>query len=195
MTLKLNVMGLAIAIPLSLLISYSSVIPIFQPFNKAVQALRYIPVIGFNLAFLTLFAIGWWMKVAMFVTGMSFFLVTSMTGVIAGIPRMKYELARVLGYNDRSLFYSVVIRPTLPRMVEAVSESAAMGWIMIVAIETFNRTEGGIGSQIYIYNDTNQLAEVYAYLFVIGVIAMAQDLFFSLIKRVLFPYSLITERS
>lgn len=194
-TLKLNIVGLAIAIPLSLLLSYLSVIPLFQPVNKAAQALRYIPVIGFNLIFLTLFAIGWWMKVAMLVTGMTFFLVTSMTGVVADIPRMRYELARVLGYNDWQVFYSVVVRPTLPRMIEAVAANAAIGWIMIVAIETFNRTEGGIGSRICIYNDTNQLPEAYTYLIVIGMIAMAQDLFFSLSKRLLFPYSRIAERS
>lgn len=194
-TLKLNVVGLAIATVASLLIAYLSVIPLFRPLNKTVQLLRYIPVVGFNLAFLTLLAIGWWMKLAMLVTGMTFFLVTSMTGVVADIPRMRYELARVLGYNDLQTLYSVVVRPTLPRMIEAVAANAAIGWIMIVAIETFNRTEGGIGSRICVYNDTNQLDQVYVYLIVIGVIAMAQDLFFSFIKRVLFPYSLIAERS
>jgi ABC-type nitrate/sulfonate/bicarbonate transport system permease component len=193
--LKLNVIGLAIATTASLIIAYLNVIPLFQPLNKTVQLLRYIPVVGFNLAFLTLLAIGWWMKLAMLVTGMTFFLVTSMTGVVADIPRMRYELARVLGYNDWQVFYSVVVRPTLPRMIEAVAANAAIGWIMIVAIETFNRTEGGIGSQICIYNDTNQLTQVYVYLIVIGIIAMAQDLFFSLSKRLLFPYNRIAERS
>jgi len=194
-TLKLNVVGLLYSSLISLVISYLSVIPLFQPFNKMVQWLRYIPIVGFNLVFLTLFAIGWPMKVAMLTTGMSFFLVTSMTGIIAGIPRMKYELAKVLGYNDWQVFYSVVIRPTLPQMIDMVAQNAAMGWVMITAIETYNRTEGGIGSQIYAYSSTNQLAEVYAYLFIIGVIAVAEDLLFSLLKRLLFPYSQIAERA
>lgn len=33
-------------------------------------------------------------------------------------------------------------------------------------------SEGGIGSQICIHNDTDQLAQVYAYLILIGVIAV-----------------------
>lgn len=66
---------------------------------------------------------------------------------------------------------------------------------MITAIETFNRTEGGIGSQIYAYTSTNQLAEVYAYLLIIGAIAVIEDGLLSLIKRVLFPYSTIAERA
>jgi NitT/TauT family transport system permease protein len=171
------------------------VLPVLQPFNKIVQWLRYIPIIGFNLVFLTLFAIGWPMKVAMLTAGMSFFLVTSMTAVIESIPKLKYELARVLGYNDWQTFFSVIVRPTLPSMIDMVAQNAAMGWVMITAIETYNRTEGGIGAQIFAYNATNQLAEVYAYLIIIGVIAIIEDALFKLIKRVLFPYSVIAERA
>src|SRR5262245_17652242 len=194
-TLKLNIVGLIYSAIISAAVSYLSVIPLFQPLNKMVQWLRYIPIVGFNLVFLTLFAIGWPMKVAMLTIGMSFFLVTSMTGVIAAIPRMKYELAKVLGYNDRQVFYSVVMRPTLPSMIDMVAQNAAMGWVMITAIETYNRTEGGIGSQIYAYSSTNQLAEVYAYLLIIGVIAAVEDWIFKFLKRLLFPYSLIAERA
>ena len=194
-TMKLNVVGVTYATIISIAIAYLSVIPVFQPFNKMVQWLRYIPIEGFNLVFLSLFTIGWPMKVAMLTTGMSFFLVTSMTGVVASIPRMKYELAKVLGYSDWQVFYSVVMRPTLPHMLEMVAQNAAIGWVMITAIETYNRTEGGIGSQIYSYSATNNLAGVYAYLMIIGVIAALEDLFFSLIKRLVFPYSLIAERA
>ncbi len=194
-TLKLNIVGLGYAAIISLLIAYLSVIPLFQPLNKMVQWLRYIPIVGFNLVFLTLFAIGWPMKVAMLTTGMSFFLVTSMSGVIAAIPRLKYELAKVLGYNGRQVFYSVVVRPTLPSMIDMIAQNAAIGWVMITAIETYNRTEGGIGSQIYAYSSTNNLAEVYAYLLIIGAIAVLEDWFFVLLRRMLFPYSLIAERA
>ena len=194
-TLKLNIVGLLFSSIISLIVAYLSVIPLFQPFNKIVQWLRYLPIVGFNLVFLKLVTIGWPMKVAMLTTGMSFFLVTSMTGVIAAIPKMKYELARVLGYNDWHLFYSVVVRPTLPQMIDMIAQNAAIGWVMITAIETYNRTEGGIGSQIYSYNSTNQLAEVYAFLIVIGVIAVLEDWLFALLKRLLFPYSQIAERA
>src|SRR5262249_46649142 len=54
-TLKLNIVGLGYAAILSVLIAYLSVIPLFQPLNKTVQWLRYIPIVGFNLVFLTLF--------------------------------------------------------------------------------------------------------------------------------------------
>ena len=66
------------------------------------------------------------------------------------------------------------MRPTLPAMIDITAQSAAMGWVMIVAIETFNRTEGGIGAAIYSYSSTNQKAEVYVYLVIIGLIAVSR---------------------
>ncbi len=193
-TIKLNVVGLIYSTIISLIISYLSVIPVFQPFNTFVKLLRYIPFIGFTLIFFSLFTIGWPTKVAMLTTGMTFFLVTSMTDAINSIPRMKYELAKVLGYNDWQIFYNVVVRPTLPQMIDMVAQNAAIGWIMITSIETYSRNEKGIGTQLYAYYSTNNLPEVYGLLVIIGFIALLEDSLFSLLKRYLFPYSVIAER-
>lgn len=194
-TLKLNIVGLFFASVVSLLIAYFSVLPILQPLNQILQWFRYLPIVAFNLVFLSIFTIGWSMKVAMLSTGMAFFLITSMTAEIGQIPKLKYELARVLNYGDFKVFWTVVLRPTLPAMIDIVAQSAAMGWVMIVAIETFNRTEGGIGAAIYSYSSTNQKAEVYVYLIIIGIIAILEDQFFYWLKRILFPYTTISERA
>lgn len=194
-TLKLNIVGLFFASVVSLIIAYLSVLPIMQPFNQILQWFRYLPIVAFNLVFLSLFSIGWSMKVAMLSAGMAFFLITSMTAEIAQIPKLKFELARVLNYSDWKVFWTVVVRPTLPQMIDIVAQSAAMGWVMIVAIETFNRTDGGIGAAIYSYSATGQKAEVYVYLIIIGIIAVLEDQFFYWLKRLLFPYTTISERA
>ncbi len=194
-TVKLNIVGLFFASVISLIIAYFSVFPLLQPFNQILQWFRYLPIVAFNLVFLSIFTIGWSMKVAMLTAGMGFFLITSMSAEIAKIPKLKYELARVLNYSDWKVFWTVVVRPTLPAMIDTVAQSAAMGWVMIVAIETFNRTEGGIGAAIYSYSATNQKAEVYVYLIIIGIIAILEDQFFYWLKRILFPYTKISERA
>jgi ABC-type nitrate/sulfonate/bicarbonate transport system permease component len=194
-TVKLNIVGLFFASVISIIVAYFSVLPLLQPFNQILQWFRYLPIVAFNLVFLSIFTIGWSMKVAMLTAGMGFFLITSMTAEIAQIPRLKYELARVLNYSDWKVFWTVVVRPTLPAMIDTVAQSAAMGWVMIVAIETFNRTEGGIGAAIYSYSATNQKAEVYVYLIIIGIIAILEDQFFYWLKRLLFPYTQIAERA
>jgi ABC-type nitrate/sulfonate/bicarbonate transport system permease component len=194
-TLKLNIVGLFFASILSLLVAYLSCLPLLQPLNQILQWFRYLPIVAFNLVFLSIFTIGFSMKVAMLSAGMAFFLLTSMTAEIGQIPKLKFELARVLNYGDWKTFWTVVVRPTLPSMIDVVAQSAAMGWVMIVAIETFNRTEGGIGAAIYSYSSTNQKAEVYVYLIVIGIIAILEDQFFYWLKRIVFPYTTIAERA
>lgn len=194
-TLKLNIVGLFFASVMSLIIAYLSCLPFMQPLNQVLQWFRYLPIVAFNLVFLSIFTIGWSMKVAMLTAGMAFFLITSMTAIIGQIPQLKFELARVLNYGDWKTFWTVVVRPTLPAMIDTVAQSAAMGWVMIVAIETFNRTEGGIGSAIYSYSATNQKAEVYVYLIVIGIIAVLEDQFFYWLKRIVFPYTTVAERA
>ncbi|HRH41680.1 MAG TPA: ABC transporter permease subunit [Pyrinomonadaceae bacterium] len=195
LTLKLNLFGLFWATSISLIISYFSVIPLLKPLNQFVQWLRYIPIVSFNLIFLFIFGIGSGIKIAMFAAGISFFLITGMTAEINSIPRLKFELARVLNYSDWRVFYTVVFRPTMPAMIDLIAQNAAIGWIMIVTIESFNRTEGGIGAQICAYAETNQQAEIYVYLFIIGIVAILEDQFFVWIKRLFFPYTMIHEKS
>ena len=194
LTLKLNIFGLFWAVLVSLIISYISIIPLLKPLNQMVQWLRYIPIVSFNLIFLFIFGIGSGIKIAMFAAGISFFLITGMTAEINAVPRLKFELARVLNYSDWRVFYSVVCRPTLPAMIDLIAQNAAIGWIMIVTIESFNRTEGGIGAQICGYTETNQQPEIYVYLLIIGIIAVLEDQFFVWIKRLLFPYTKIQEK-
>lgn len=194
-TVRLNIVGLFFATIISLFIAYLSCLPLLQPLNQILQWFRYLPIVAFNLVFLSIFTIGFSMKVAMLTAGMAFFIITSMTAEIGRIPKLKFELARVLNYGDWKTFWTVVVRPTLPAMIDIVAQSAAMGWVMIVAIETFNRTEGGIGASIFSYSATNQKAEVYVYLIIIGVIAILEDQFFYWLKRIVFPYTTIAERA
>jgi ABC-type nitrate/sulfonate/bicarbonate transport system permease component len=194
-TLRLQVFGLFYAVFLSVLFSYLSILPFFRPFNKFVQLLRYIPVVGFTVIFYAFFSIGFAMKAAMLTVGLTFFLTTAMSAVVDGVPKIKYELAKSLGYSDWQIFWEVIFKPTMPLMIEMVRQNAAMGWLMIVSIETFNRTEGGMGAMLQIYSASSQLAEVYTYLSIIALIALIEDGLFLLARWGFFPYTRVAERA
>jgi NitT/TauT family transport system permease protein len=194
-TLKLQIFGIFYATLISASFAYLGRMAVFHPLNKFIQLLRYIPIVGFTIVFYSLFTIGFGMKVAMLTAGLTFFLTTSMTAVMDEIPRLKYELAKSLGYNDWQIFWTVVFFPSLPAMIEVIVQNAAMGWLMIVAVETFNRTEGGMGAMLQIYSASNQVSFVYVYLIIIGVIAVVQDFTLRQLKGLLFPYTKIAERA
>jgi ABC-type nitrate/sulfonate/bicarbonate transport system permease component len=194
-TLQLQIVAIFYATVISMVFAYAGKLTLFNPFNKFVQILRYIPVVGFTIIFYSFFSIGFGMKVAMLTAGLVFFMTTSMSAVLDSIPQMRYELAKTLGYSNWQIFTSVVLVPTLPKMLEVIMQNAAMGWLMIVAVETFNRTDGGMGAMLQIYSASNQSANVYVYLINIGLIALIEDGLFKVTNRVLFPYTTIAERA
>jgi NitT/TauT family transport system permease protein len=193
-TVQLNFLGLLYATIISVTVSYLAVFPACKALNRFIQLLRYAPIIAFSLPFLYVFTIGRPMKIALMTTGMTFFLATAQTSVIEAIPRMKLELAKVLGFNGWGTFKNFILRPTLPDMLEMVRQNSAIGWLMVIAIETSNRTEGGIGAQIYGYQMTGQLPEVYAYLLIIGALALIQDGLFRFIIWAAFAHRRVKER-
>jgi ABC-type nitrate/sulfonate/bicarbonate transport system permease component len=205
-TLKLQIYAIVLSVLISLIISYLGALKIrtgrdsdatvkpFQPFSKITELLRFIPIMGFTIIFYKFFAIGFWMKVAMLTTGLIFFLTTSISSIIENEPRMKYELAKSLNFTEWQAFVASIFKPTMPYILESLRQTAAMGWLMIVGIETFSRTEGGIGAMLYIYSGSNQFNQVYAYLFVIALIAFLEDKIFRFLNIFLFPYTQIKER-
>lgn len=193
-TLSLQLWSLFYATIISLIFAYTSRLKFIAPFNFFVQILRYIPIVGFTLLFYAFFDIGFNMKVAMLTVGLTFFLTTSMTSYLDSIPKLNYELARTLGYSNWQIFTSVVFRPSWPMMLEALRQNAAMGWLMTVSVETFNRTQGGMGAMIQIYSGSNQIPEVYVYLIIIGVISFIQDQITLRSQGFIAPYTLIKER-
>lgn len=193
-SLKLVIISTFYASIISLVFSYIAVFKAFEPTNKFVQVLRYIPIIGFNLIFYHFFPIGFVMKEAMMVTGLTFFFVTSMTKTVNDVTKMQFELGKSLALKERNIFKRVFFDPTIPSILDTVRANAPMTWLMLTAVENFNRTEGGMGAKIWIYNSSNEIDRVFVYLFIIGIFAVLFELLVFLVKKLLFPWTLIQER-
>lgn len=193
-SLKLIIISTLYASVISLIFSYLGVFKALVPLNRFIQVLRYIPVIGFTLVFYHMFPIGFVMKEAMMVAGLTFFFVTSMTATVNSVTKMQFELGKSLGLKERSIFKRVFFDPTVPSIIDTIRTNAPMTWLMLVAVENFNRTEGGMGAKIGIYNSSNQLDKVFAYLFIIAIFALLFELIAYGTKRLFFPWTLIQER-
>ena len=80
-------------------------------------------------------------------------------------------------------------------MIDIVSQSVALSWLFVVVIELFNHSQSGIVAAIYSFSSTNQRAEIFVYLIIIGIIAFLEVQFFYWLKRILFSYKQIAERA
>lgn len=194
LSLKLNLYGLGLATAISLPISYLTVLPLFRPLTMGVAIARYLPIAGFSLVFMFLVGLGFNLKLALLTAGTSFFLVTGLNARVKAIPQSAYDHARVLGYNDWQVFWTVVVWGTLHDVLEIIGQNSAIGWGMIVFIEAINKSEGGIGAMIQVFFGLNNLPKSYGCLLIIGVVAFLQDYLFQLGKQFFFPYSAIERR-
>jgi NitT/TauT family transport system permease protein len=124
------------------------------------------------------------------------FFVTAMAAVVAELPRERFDHARTLGMSEWRAVWEVVVLGTADRALEALRQSAAMGWMMLTMVEGIVRSEGGIGAMMLNENKHLQLDAVFALIAVVLLVGVAQDLALAWLRRTLCPYAeLATERS
>lgn len=192
-SLELNAYAVLLSTALALPLAYAAVLPAFEPLTRGASSARYLPVAGFTLVFMIHFGLGFGLKLALLTVGMSCYLVTSVWGVVRAIPRSAYDHARVLGLSDWQVFRTVVVRGTAHDALEAIAQNSAVGWGMVVFIEVTQRA-GGIGQLFHDFFEHHNLPKSYACLFVVGAVALGQDVLFRLLRGVIFPYTLIPKR-
>ena len=188
----LNVKALAITTVISLGFAYLSVMPFFRPIVSALSKGRFLSLVGFSLLFTLVFEGGATLKLVLLVFGMSVFFITSMASVVTEIPKEAFDHARTLRMSEWRVVWEVVIRGTADRALEVMRQNAAIGWMMLTMVEGIVRSEGGVGVQLLNNQKYMNLAAVWAIQITILILAVAQDAIIGLLRRVLFPYSVLT---
>ncbi len=187
-SLWLNIQAIAISTALSLLISYSVIVPLFRPIVGALTKLRFLGLTGLTFVF-GLYLQGAWLKVALLVMGMSVFYTTSMVSVVLGIPKEQFDHARTLGMSEWRVAWEVVVLGTLDKALEILRQNAAVGWMMLTMVEGLVRSDGGIGALMLNENRHFKLDGVFALQLVILVIGLTQDYLLGWARKLICPYA------
>jgi NitT/TauT family transport system permease protein len=188
---SLNLEALGLTLLISLALSYLTVVPVFRPVAGAVSKGRFLGLIGLTFVFTLILGGGRPLKVALLVFGMTVFFVTSMADVVAAIPRENFDHARTLRMGEWRVVWEVVVRGTADKAMEVLRQNAAIGWMMLTMVEGISRSEGGIGAMLLNQNRHFRLAEVFAIQLLILAVGVLQDYGLGLLKRLLFPYSVL----
>jgi NitT/TauT family transport system permease protein len=189
-TTNLEALGLTLVI--SLVLSYLTVVPLFRPIAAAVAKGRFLGLIGLTFIFTLIVGGGHPLKVSLLVFGMTVFFVTSMADVVASIPRDTFDHARTLRMSEWRVVWEVVVLGTADKALEVLRQNAAIGWMMLTMVEGIARSEGGVGAMLLNQNKHFRLAEVFAIQLLILFVGMVQDYGLGALKRLLFPYSVLT---
>jgi NitT/TauT family transport system permease protein len=167
-----------------------------RPVVAAISKLRFTGLVGWAFVFTLWARDGHQLKLWMLVFGMAPFFVTAMAAVVAELPRERFDHARTLGMSEWRAVWEVVVLGTADRALEALRQSAAMGWMMLTMVEGIVRSEGGIGAMMLNENKHLQLDAVFALIAVVLIVGVAQDTALAWLRRTVCPYAeLTTERS
>lgn len=185
----LCIQSLAIAIIISLLISYLSVIPFFKPLAFLVTKFRFLTLVGLSFFFTLITHSGHGLKVSLMVFGITVFFVTSMLSVIEAITKNEYNHARTLRMSEWEVVKEVIVLGKLDQVFEIIRQTFAISWMMLTMVEGISRAEGGVGTLLLNQNKHLQLDAIFATQIAILIIGICMDYFIGFMKNMFFPYA------
>ena len=188
----LSVKSMLIAVLISLLISYATVMPFFRPFAFLVSKFRFLTLVGLSFVFTLLTHSGHQLKVSLMVFGITVFFVTNMVAEIQTISRNEFNHARTLRMPEWQVVWEVVILGRFHQVFELIRQNFAIAWMMLTMVEGISRAEGGIGTMLLNQNKHFHLDAVFAIQLVILVVGMLMDYLIGFAKNMFCPYASLT---
>ncbi len=188
-SLMLTLKGMSIALVLSLVISYLSLLPFFRPLAKFVIKCRYLTLTGLIFLFTFLTTDGSQLKLGLLLFGIVPFFVTSFLSIIDAIDKQEFELCTTMGMNRWRTLWEVIIVGRLDQVLEVMRQNFAIAWMMITMVEGLSMSEGGLGTMLIKSNKYIDLATVFSVLFIIFLIGVFFDYILGVLRHWLFPYT------
>ena len=160
------------AIPVALLMGwYKLVRSVFEPW---VQFIRCIPPIAYLPLVIVAAGVGESSKIAViFIGSFLVMLVTIYQGVL-NVDETLIKAGRVLGANDREIFFTIVVPASLPFIMTALRLGLATALTSLVAAEMTGASDG-LGTMIQTAGQYFQMHIVLMGVLIIGVIGMVLE--------------------
>ena len=178
-----------IAIAVSLVISYLTVIPFFRPIAFIISKFRFLTLVGLAFYFALMTHGGQQLKVSLMVFGITVFFVTSLVTVITQISKNEFNHARTLRMSEWQVVWEVIILGRIDQVFEIIRQNFAIAWMMLTLVEGISRSEGGIGALLLNQNKHLHLDAVFAIQLVILVVGICMDYLIGILKNIFCPYA------
>lgn len=175
-----------ISIVLSVLIGlYSGSFPFFEKVNMPIiRSLSFIPPIALLPLFFVWFSKDLELaKYAVVIAGTYFVLVSDIFMKINQVPKKLIDKAYTLGASTNEVLYKVVLRFSLPGIIESIRLTITPAWIFTIAAEfSFPSTEG-LGYYMNVVRRQLGVNVILWYIFIIIIIGIITDLFLRLLNN------------
>ena len=173
-------LGFVTAVPAAFLMAwYMPIRKIIEPwinFIRNIPALAYAPLI--------VIAAGVGKPPQIILIWICTFMTMSITIFhgIRSIDNTLIKAARVLGANDRDIFFRIILPATLPFIITAVRLGLGAGLTTLLAAESTG-AQAGLGMRIRALQNTFETGSMLSYIIIIGIIGLILSLIVDIIER------------
>lgn len=137
--------------------------------------MRYVPATALTPLLLLWMGIDEAPKITLITVGTVFFNILMVADVARNVPRELLEASYTLGATRRAVLRRVVLRHSVPGIIDVARINLAAGWLMLVVAELLAAQEG-LAFRIVRAQRFRQVDTMFAMLIVFGVIGMVSDL-------------------
>ena len=194
-SIRINLLGYGwatlLAVPLGFAVGLFT--QVGAVFNRPLEAIRYIPLTAVTGLFIAWFGIYMNMKVQFLAFGIFVYLLPVVVARVRELDDVYVQTAETLGASKLQIIWKVFLPGVLSKVSDDIRVLTAISWTYIIVAELINN-EGGIGALIFRASRQSRLDKVFACLFVIILIGVAQDKIFIWLDRRLFKYKYANEK-
>jgi NitT/TauT family transport system permease protein len=174
-----------VALPLGILMgAYEPVNRLFEPI---MAPLRYMPISAFIPLLILWLGIGESQKIAFLFLGVFVYLLPVVVNAIRAVPEELVQTALTLGASRFQVIRTVLVPAALPDIFDSFRVMNAISWTYVILAEIVNARQG-VGALIQLASEHLHTADVFAGIFVIGVIGILTDVMIRALNAVLFRW-------
>lgn len=179
------VLSSIIGVPLGILAgTYDFFSRLFEPF---IEFFRYLPAPAFGALAVAILGIYHAPKIAIIFIGTFFQQVLVIANTTRKLDRSLLEAAQTLGAKNKALLFKVVVPGVLPDIYRDMRILLGWAWTYLIVAELIG-TSSGITWFITQQARYKNFDNVFAAIFIIGIIGLATDLLLAAIGKKLFPW-------
>jgi len=175
-----------VSVPLGLAVgTFPSLRAIFEPM---IGFVRYMPAPAFIPLLIVWLGFGESSKITLLFIGTVFFNTVMSADVAARVPKALIDASYTLGARRWAVVRKVVVPHSIPGLLDAMRVNIAATWNLVVVAELIAAQEG-LGYRITRAQRFLQTDQIFAVLLVIGLIGVALDLSFRLLRNTVAPWA------
>ena len=180
--------GVSVAIGMVLGIAIGTFASIEAFFEPQIGFLRYIPASALTPLFLLWLGIGESPKIWLIVVGTVFYNILMVADVARAVPRELLHASYTLGAGRITVLRRVILRHSLPGIIDVARINLAAAWLMLVVAELLAAQEG-LAYQIVRAQRFRAVDTMFALLIVFGAIGLVSDVFLRWLRNVSAPWA------